>query len=127
MLNATYIYIHQCVLKTQMAEKSRFVEQLRMIISTHVSPFFITVTDLALSFSVDKFYLAKTRQSLHSAVFSFLRDAVGLKPFLVSVSSTLEVILSVYNGDERHIMVIIINHMHEINYIYIICFTCSFF
>lgn len=88
-----------------MAEKPNFVEQLRIHLSSYSSPFFITVNDLSLNFAIDKLYLLKTKQSLHSAVFTFLKNSVGLKPFLISVSSTLEVVLSVYNGDERHIMV----------------------
>ena len=87
----------------QIAENHDLVNRLQKIFAKANFPFFTTVSDLVLSFAVDKKF-CRSPNTLHKVVFKTLRKSPTVSHVLESMRSSLKVVLSVYNGDEFHIL-----------------------
>lgn len=83
------------------AEDPHFVNTLKALLDNSAAlPFFSIINDLTLTFEVhDEKLLEHT--SIRSFVFSNVRNAKTLCNFLVGVNSSLNVVLSTYNGGSR--------------------------
>ena len=87
----------------QIAENYELVDRLQKAFAKANFPFFTTVSDLVVSFAVDK-AMCRSPNTLHKVVFKTLRKSPAVSNLLETVRSSLKVVLSVYNGDEFYIL-----------------------
>jgi hypothetical protein len=84
-----------------LAEEPKFVASLNTLLNSSATlPFFSIINDLTLTFEVHDEKLLE-HSSIRSFVFGHIRNYKPLCSFLESVSSSLNVVLSTYNGGIR--------------------------
>jgi len=83
------------------SEEPKFIQSLKTLLDNSASlPFFCIVNELTMTFETDDQSFVK-KGSIRSFVFSKIRNYKSLYNFLVNVHSSLNVVLSTYNGGIR--------------------------
>jgi len=82
------------------AEDKKLVDTLQSILDSANLPYFFTLNDLCLNFEVDA-ATAQAKGGVKKVVFSLLRSKKELAKILCSISCSLLVVISSYNGHER--------------------------
>lgn len=83
-----------------LAEDKKLIDTLQNLFDSANLPFFFTLNDLCLCFEVDA-ASAQTKGGVKRVVFPFLRTKKDLSKFLCTISCSLRVVISAYNGHER--------------------------